>query len=48
MLPLVVAIVVVAVVVVVDDDDDDTAKVLDIGERAIARRSISLFSSTVQ
>jgi len=44
MLPLVVAIVVVVVV----DDDDDTAKVLDIGERAIARRSISLFSSTVQ
>jgi hypothetical protein len=45
MLPLVVAIVVVVVVV---DDDDDTAKVLDIGERAIVRRSISLFSSTVQ
>jgi len=47
MLPLVV-VVLVEIVVVVDDDDDDTAKVLDIGERAIVRRSISLFSSTVQ
>jgi hypothetical protein len=46
MLPLVVVVLVEIVVVV--DDDDDTAKVLDIGERAIARRSISLFSSTVQ
>jgi len=44
MLPLVVVVLVEIVVV----DDDDTAKVLDIGERAIARRSISLFSSTVQ
>jgi len=46
MLPLVVVVLVEIVVVV--DDDDDTAKVLDIGERAIVRRSISLFSSTVQ
>ena len=45
MLPLVVVVLVEIVVVV---DDDDTAKVLDIGERAIAKRSISLFSSTVQ
>jgi hypothetical protein len=44
MLPLVVVVLVEIVVVV----DDDTAKVLDVGERAIARRSISLFSYTVQ